>query len=235
MNRLLAVTQVGVDVLSSPAPGFESIKRKPRSWWVPVTLVIGASVVYWSIYFGTVDMAWLSHKALEPLQGKLDSHALERMSQAITPRVLIAEALAGKVLTLSFTVAVIAAYLRVVSQWQVRETPTPLQWLALAAWSRLPELAGYVGSGLRMAIGPHQRLAAEQLSITSAAGFMSSAPVGGVAGFLANYDLLRLWELALLVVGYAVYTGVPRRRAMVTVLAPWLLLTGAHLLYLGWK
>lgn len=235
MNSLLAVTQAGVDVLSSPAPGFESIKRTPRSWWVPILLVTVTSVIYWSIYFETVDMDWLSHQALEALQGKLDPHALERMSQAITPRVLIVEALAGKVLTLSITVAVIAAYLRVVSQWQVRETPSPLQWLALAAWSRLPELAGYIGSGLRMAIGPHQRLAAEQLSITSVAGFMPSAPVGGIGGFLAHYDLLGLWELALLVIGYAVYTGVSRRRAMLTVLSPWLLLTAAHLLYLGLK
>lgn len=235
MNSLLAVTQAGVDVLSSPAPGFESIKRTPRSWWVPILLVTIASVAYWSIYFETVDMDWLSHQALAALEGKLDPHALERMSQAITPRVLIVEALAGKVLTLSITVAVIAAYLRVVSQWQVRETPSPLQWLALAAWSRLPELAGYIGSGLRMAIGPHQRLAAEQLSITSVAGFMSAAPVGGLAGYMAHYDLLGLWELALLVIGYAVYTGVSRHRAMVTVLSPWLLLTAAHLLYLGLK
>lgn len=235
MNRLLEITQVGVDVLPSPARAFETIKHAPRSWWIPLVLVAATSLAYWAAYFETVDVAWLSHKALETLQGKLDPHALERMSQAVTPRVLIVEALAGKVFTLAVSVAVIAAYLRVVSQWQVRDTPAPLQWIALVAWSRLPELVGYAGSGLRMAIGPHARLAAEQLSVTSAAGFMSSPPLGGIGGFFAHYDLICLWELALLVIGYRVYTGASQRRALVTVLAPWLVITAARLIYLASK
>ncbi len=217
-DRMLAV-------FHAPRRAFEAVADGGRwfDWVLPVALAAGV----WAAHnLATLSMAAPEEPAAISGWERLDEAGRETVAlrnEAWRGHGWISFPLVGRFSGL----AAVALVLVGLARWVLRSEAGLRQMLAIKSYAGLVTIPQWILLTLLVRLGACEPAAPFSGPGVFHAGFL--LPAGGepsFAGrFLMGVNFFDLWQAVLLGIGLAVVTGVPRSRALVVVLVPWLIWT----------
>jgi hypothetical protein len=196
------------NIYMAPAAALAALKERP-TFLLPAAAVILAScaVTFW--YYSGVDLGWLLERSIDPSR--------------ITPemRTALAAAGTGRAHYVSMTTSAVAAGAAVLVVFLINAGYLSLvslltndgvrfkQWFSLLSWSSLPALFSQLASAVNLAVSDISHLPQEHLNPLSYASLLDLDLAGAGTGtrILAALDPMSLWTLALMAIGYRLWTG----------------------------
>ena len=211
-------------VFHAPRRAFEAVADGGRwfDWVLPVVLAAGV----WAAH----NLATLSQAAPEEAAAidgweQLDEDG--RKNVALRHEAWRGHGWASFPLVARFSgLAAVALVLVGLARWVLRSEASLRQMLAIKSYAGLVTVPQWILLTLLARIGASEPPAPFTGPGVFHAGVLLPAGAESFAGrFLMGLNLFDLWQAILLGIGLAVITGVPRSRALVVVLVPWLVWT----------
>lgn len=211
-----------ITMFYEPGKTFEALDSKPRGWFPMVVLILSTlALTVW--YFSIVDFEWLRDQALASLSSSAEREAAAKV---MTKTVFQTSAIGGTVVMFPAIFALMAVYLMIVSKTMTNGLSFGKSF-ALAAWSSVPTLLLLPLGALQIVLASSGQLSFSDLNPLSlnqlAFHYEMSHPLAGPTDSL---NLMTLWSMALLVIGFEVWAKVKRATALKVVLIPYLLFFG---------
>lgn len=197
------------NIYMAPAAAFAALKERPTALLPALALILAScAVTFW--YYRGVDVGWLLERSIDP--ANLTPEARQALSSAATGparyvTMATSTAAAGLVVLVVFLVN--AGYLSLVSQL-TNDGVRFKQWFSLVCWSSLPGLLSQIASLVNLAVSDVSHLPQEHINPLSYASLLDlelAAGTGSGTRILASMDPLVLWTLALMLIGYRLWTG----------------------------
>ena len=209
-------------VFRTPRRAFEAVADGGKwiDWVVPVAL--GAGV--WAAHnLATLSMAAPAEPAAMDGWEQLDEAGKElaaRRNQEWRSHGWISSPLVFRFSSL----AAVALILAGLARWVLRSEAGLRQMLAIKSYASLVSVPQWILLTLLVRIGACAPIVPFSRPGVFHAGFLlpAGAEQSFAGRFLMGVNLFDLWQACLLGIGLAVVTGVPRSRALVVVLVPWL-------------
>lgn len=227
-SQSLAV--IFVNVFTSPREAFAALAARPVVLWPLLAIILAnALLVFW--YYVEVDFAWFIETSMraagqEPPPELAGAGAMGDTARIVTG-VLAATATA---LILLVLMLLTGGYLSFVSMFTNDRIPFK-QWLSLAAWASLPTLLDVAAGAVNMAVNDFTYRLPTEIFVFSFGALLGIDPAA--TGFLSNIahqaSVTSIWALALIVLGYKMWTGKPMGKAFLIVAAPLLVIVGIGL------
>ncbi|HEX9173168.1 MAG TPA: YIP1 family protein [Telluria sp.] len=201
----------------SPTAAFSMLEPR-RHAWLPLVLLIAASAGVLMWYFAVVDFAWLQDRMFASMR---DAAQREQAGKVMSRGTLQTMSVAAAVAGIPFVAAVTALYLTLVSKFTHSELPFG-KGFALALWSSVPILLVQILGAIQIALNPDGRLDLGQLNPVSLNQLFFHIEMGRPwSSLLDSVSVVSIWNMVLLVIGYQVWTRVPRATAAKVVLIPY--------------
>ncbi|HEU4620161.1 MAG TPA: YIP1 family protein [Gammaproteobacteria bacterium] len=206
------------NIYLAPAAAFAALKERPTSL-LPVLALIVASCAVTLWYYSGVDISWLLERSLDPAQ--MTPQVQKALASSATRYAAMGSSSVAAALILLVVFLVNAGYLSFVSLL-TNDGMRFRQWFSLVAWSSLPGLLSQLAALVNLAVSDISHLPQERLNPLSFASLLDLDLAGAGRGtmILASMDPLALWTLALMTVGYRLWTGKGFAASALIVAAP---------------
>jgi hypothetical protein len=230
--RPAGVLERFANIYMAPAAAFAALKERPTALLPTAALILAScAVILW--YQSGVDAAWLLERSIDPARMTPElRNALAAAGSGPARYLTMATSTiaVGVVVLLIFLVN--AGYLSLVSLL-TNDGVRFKQWFALLAWSSLPGLFSQLASAVNLAVSDITHLPQEQLNPLSYASLLDLDLAGAGTGtrILAALDPMSIWTLALMTIGYRLWTGRGVAPSALIVAAPLLLVVALALVF----
>lgn len=209
-----------IDIIAAPNQVFVRLKEKP-SWllpWLVISLLV-ASVQFG--YYSTVDSEFLLDQLVEQsLQPGISESDLRAalQSTAENKSLLIISSSVAVFIVLLFVFALSATYFYMISKFSENAVAFK-QWYSLVAWCTIPSVFTALASWiLILSSGGFMDLSAlNPLNLN----YLLFRSEGDYASLLNLLDLMTIWGLVLIVLGYKSFMQCTMPIATLIVLAPY--------------
>jgi hypothetical protein len=210
------------NIFTAPTIAFAALKERPKPW-LALLIVLGTYAAVSYLYLQVVDLPWMLDRQLSQ-GGNLTE---EQRTQAVDAALQISPTVYGVIgavttpLSLLILYALIALYFTGVS-FATNERVKYGQWFAMISWSWMPIVFGLAASFVNLLVVDARFLPQEQLNPLSFGNLfgLSSEAAPMSQRILLSLDVTAVWMIALMVIGYQVFTQRSIVRAAVVVLAP---------------
>jgi hypothetical protein len=213
------------NIFMAPSAAFNALKERPK-WFVPAFVLILASCAVTLWYYSGVDVGWLLERSVDPARMTPEvRNALSAASTGPAHYVTMATSTVAAGLIVLVVFLVNAGYLSLVSLL-TNDGVRFRQWFSLLCWASLPGLLSQLASLVNLAVSDISHLPQEHinpLSYASLLDFELAAGAGTGTRILASMDPLVFWTLALMTIGYKLWTGKSVAASALIVSAPLLL------------
>lgn len=208
-------------VLFSPGPTFESIARRP-DWVVPLLIFVVLSLVGGVLIAQHVNFDAMAREAMEmnPQMSKVPADRVDTIVR-FTAATMKVSAYASPLLTI--IILAIAAVALLVSFRMFGGAGTFAQAFSVTIYAWYPRLIKSVLAIIVVLSKKSVSVFDLQNPIRSNLGFLfdpKTQPVQFALG--SSLDLFSLWSLALLIIGFAIVSRLPRMRSAMIVIVLWL-------------
>jgi hypothetical protein len=213
------------NIYVAPGAAFAALKERPTALLPALALILAACAVT-LIYYSGVDVGWLLDRSIDP--ARLTPEARQALAAAATGRaryVTMVTSTAAASLLVLVVFLVNAGYLSLVSAF-TNDGVRFKQWFSLVCWSSLPGLLSQIASLVNLAVNDVSHLPQEHINPLSYASLVDlelAAGTGTGTRILASMDPLVLWTLALMAIGYRLWTGKSIVASALIAWAPFLL------------
>lgn len=218
-----------IGIFLEPTATFARLASR-RAAWLPVLTVCAANIALFFWYFlGFVDYSWFQEQMLAaiPDPAMREQQGAMGMSQ----QTMAYMTAFGGAFSVVVSYALTALYLLIVGKFTNRELGFG-KGFALAAWAAMPNVLMLVLGAMQMLLASSGQLGLEALNPTSLNQLFFHYEMGHpLAGLLDGISILFAWNLALLVIGYQVWSGASRASALRVVLIPTFVIYGAWLAF----
>lgn len=220
-----------IDIIASPNLVFPRLQEKP-TWFLPWLLIALLAVSVQFGFYNLVDPEYLLEQLVEQRMdsGIAASELRERM-QGITDNTNILAVSSSVAVFVSLLViyAVTAGYLHWVSKFSETESSFK-QWFSLASWSGVPTVFSILAAWIViLSSAPLIDLQAMNPLNLNYLLFRSD---GRFADLLNAFNLVAIWSVVLLVLGYKHFTSATYLKSAVVVLSPYVLILFIWTLFL---
>lgn len=212
-----------------PASAFADLEMR-RATWISVLAVIAANAVLLMWYFlQFVDYTWFQDQLLyggaDPLARQPDqSMAISQQAMGIMSVMATAAALIG-----SYVIS--GMYLMIVGDVKNQKFSFS-KGFSLSAWASMPSVLLLPLGAMQMLLAPHRQVSIEALNPATLNQLLFQLEASHpLASLLESLSIPLVWNLALLVIGYQVWTGTSRGPALRIVLFPYAVIYGVWLAY----
>lgn len=212
-----------VDILAAPNQAFTRLKDKP-SWFVP-WLVIALLLVTVQIgSFSLIDSEYLLDQLVEQsLQPGVSESDLRASMQGVVDNktaLMVSSSLAVSIGML-LVFAITAGYLYLISKFSDHDI-TYRTWYSLIAWCSVPTIFTAMTAWIVILSsgGLIDLTALAPLNLNNLL-FRSE---GDFSGLLTAFDLMAIWGVILIVLGYKNFTSTSTLNASIVVLTPYVLI-----------
>ena len=225
MNDLTLLTSL----VTNPAAAINSIRERPRFVFpLVITALISAGMIYW--FYSVVDFEWLKHQMFDnaPQFQKLPEAQREQAINFMSRNTLMWGGIVGVVVILGAVFSLWATYLLVAGKAAGVRFKFE-QWFALACWTTLPAvvLNSIIAALMILTSSDASQLMPDSLRPLSLNELFFHRAIGQPGqSFLAGFDLLSLWTIALTVLGVRIWSQRSLLFSCVFVLAPNILIYG---------
>lgn len=215
------------DVYAAPTQFFAFLKDRP-SVVLPLFLVLLLSIVVQLWYYSVVDFEYLVDYLISAA-GDLSSVQMTQTREAfmsLTPMSLGAITIGGLIFSVIGGLVLFSVYLVIVSNI-ANDGFKFKDWLSMVSWAYMPALLTVLAMALNIALSDSGLISPAELNPTSLDSlFFHSSASSSYAVLLQTIDLGLLWTIALMVLGYKVWTRKPLSTAITVILAPCVLIIG---------
>ncbi|WP_162242012.1 YIP1 family protein [Duganella sp. Leaf126] len=205
-----------LNIFTDPSRAFLSEQTENKAW-LPLMVVLLASIVSFLVYYQAVDFAWLQDNlvaAMEPAQR-------EAGKRILTMKALVIGSLLSVVILVPLTQLLLAGYLHLAAKIS-HSTRTFGAWFALVAWTALPSALFLPLTLGQLLLSKNFQLSPEQLNPFTVNQLLLHLPSGAPWQSLTDsINLLSLWSLGLLIMGVRNWTQRSTVSAAVVVLLPY--------------
>jgi hypothetical protein len=195
-------------VLTNPKLAFGQLREQP-SFIFPIALTIVASALMLVWYYNVVDVHWLMDNMLNanPRTAQLSDAQRTQAIARTSATLLMWTSVVGIVITVSIIYAISAAYYLLAGKVTNVERRYS-QWLAVVAWSGLPQIFAIVAGLILLAVraSPHMNQTDLQvLSINELFTHLQMSDKG--VSLLSSLTVLHPWVWALAIIGVRELSG----------------------------
>lgn len=214
-------------VLTAPRAAFQEVRERPR-FWLPLTLMLGGTVVLLFWYYSIVDFAWLTDHLMN------SNERVRQMPDAQRERAMASMSRTGLMLSAVIAAPLILMLIRLIEAgyYSLAGKITNVQysfrqWFALSWWTSLPHVLGILAMAAFLLLSDTNQIGSEELQVLSLNELFFHRGLGepGVS-LLSSLTLLHPWAWALSVLGVQAWSGRSLAFSAVFALAPTALIYG---------
>lgn len=218
-----------VNIFTAPREAFAALAARPTVLLPILALIIGNMLLIgW--YYTQVDIPWLIQTTIEASGQEVPPGLAEQQGG---PAVMIVRVLAivGAALQIMLVLLLMAGYLSLASLF-TNDGVRFKRWLSLAAWSSMPTLLGVLSGLVNLAVNDGTFMPPTELNLLSFGNLLGMEAMGGgtLRSILLNLDVTMLWALALMAIGYRLWTGRSVAASFAIVAAPLIVVAAVALL-----
>jgi len=221
-----SVVVTAVNVLTSPAEAFASIKTRPTVIF-PLLLILISTMLVIGWYFAILDYDWYIDDTLSRLPNLSEAEletARDRM-EGLTQRKLMMISTLSSGAGLVIILLLQSGYLSLVSALHGDDYRFH-QWFSLAAWTSLPGLLSTLSMGINIWLNPSGQISIYDLNALSLYNLGVQTGNESLNRLMNGINLAMLWSLGLMVLAYRQWLGTTPVRAATVVASPYLLIFG---------
>jgi hypothetical protein len=200
-----------------PGRAFAMLEPK-RHIWMPMALLIVSSVILMTWYFNVVDIAWLVDQMLASIK---DVEQREAGKGMMNRGFLQITSTLGAVVAYPFIFAVSALYFLIAGKVINKEISFETG-LALSAWASVPGLLLFPLGVIAITMASAGQVSFSELNPLSLNQLVFHYEMGHpMTTLLDSISLVSIWGAVLSVIGFQVWTKVPRSTAITVVAIPY--------------
>ncbi|MHB8404256.1 MAG: YIP1 family protein [Gammaproteobacteria bacterium] len=212
------------NIFVEPKKALQDIQSHTVWFWYPLIITIVLTVAFIVWYYATVDIGWLANQMTAVMAGKYNHGQLDMIRRGFTrSRFLIGSAV-GVPLFLIIVYLLQALYFFLVSKVGGYEQQSYGKWFSFSVWTSFPNIIGPVASGIAYVFANPQT-SYYALDVTSLNTLLFHVPLGHpMMGLAASVHLTTFWTLALMILGFSLWTKKSLGKSSLIVLAPWVVI-----------
>ncbi len=220
-----------IDIITAPTTAFARIREKPTFWW-PLLLIVAVTASVQLGYFLLNDPGFVKDNLVEQATA-FNPDMTQEQRDVVAANY---ENVSINAIAISSTVAVFiliplimvlnALYLSFMGKFSFTQLGWK-HWFSLVCWTGVPALFAALASWVVLLTdsnGQVEPAALQPLGITSLLGIETSNAT------LQQFNLMQLWSMALLVLGYHQWTGKNLLSSALITLLPYVVIYGAIVL-----
>ncbi len=212
-----------VDIIAAPNQAMTRLQEKP-TWFLPWLLVCVLTASMQFGFYSSVDPQYLIDQLVEQnLQPGVSESDLRASMQGLaenTSTLAITSSVAIFVVLL-VVYAITAGYLYMISKFSGKDVNYK-SWYSLAAWSGIPAvftaLAGWI-----VILTSNGLIDVEAMNPLNL-NYLLLRNDGDYAGILNALNLMAIWSIVLMILGYKKFTSASSIQSAIVVLTPYLLI-----------
>jgi hypothetical protein len=214
-----------IDILVAPNQVFGRLKEKP-TWFLPLLLVFLMTASVQLGFFSLVDSEYLLDQLVEQsLQPGITERDLRATLQVQVDNktLLIFSSVIGVLIGLLLVMAIKAAYFLLISKL-TDKIISYKSWYSLVAWCSVPSIFTALAAWL-VIFSSGRMIDIEALNPLNL-NYLTVNTEGVFSSWLRAIDLIAIWGLVLVIMGYQSFTSCSTTKASIIVLTPYILIFG---------
>jgi hypothetical protein len=212
-----------INILVSPSEAFEQIRQRPTKLF-PLALIVVSTVIALVWYFNIIDFAWYVDDTLA--NANIDENNIDDARDAMLSMsqntFMLFGVIGGSLGTVVYYVLQ-SAYLALISAL-TGDGQKFSRWFSLVCWTALPSLLAIVGMLVTIALSPNGQLSAFDLNPLTLRNLGIETANDSLNTLFASINLTMVWSIGLLTLGYQQWQKSSLAKAIVVILAPYLLI-----------
>ncbi|MFN2301875.1 MAG: YIP1 family protein [Gammaproteobacteria bacterium] len=227
-QRQYSVWNAMVDIVAAPATAIDEIRHRVSWLWWPLVITIVASSGVFAFYYMWVDFPWMVDEMIRAtVPPGADPAQAQAMRDFMSPTGQVTMTAIGITIVTMLIYAIQSGYLHLVNKVAGEPSLRFGQWFALSAWTGFLGIFNILAMVVVMVTaGTNQVQVHELAPLSMNALFIHAEPGATWFTWGNSLTLVHLWILALLVLGFARWTGASLAKSTVLVTAPWVLVFG---------
>jgi len=222
-----SVLNAMVDIVAAPATALDEIKSHTSWLWWPllISIVLGSGTMIY--YYSWVDFSWLIDETIRqvPAENRAESAAAIRKFMSVGTSTWTTVAAIVVLSLIIYTVQ--ATYLHLANKLTTGAQVGFGQWFSFGAWTAFVGVFGALAAFVAMFAAESNQLATQDLQVLSINSLLLHASPGDpLFTWASSLNLLNVWTLALMSIGYARWTGAAIVKSSIIAVLPYVLIFG---------
>ncbi len=218
------------NIFTAPANAMTQVQER-YSVAFPLLLTLVLSSVIWIAYYQMIDYQWFVDYSVEASAGdlsKAEQDQVRKGMEMMSPSIMAGSTAVFVAIFMALVYVVQAVYFLIVSNvngdgYQFK------QWLSFVSWASMPILLAILAMFVMLLTSANGQIAPDDLNPLSLnALFFGLDGSKGLGKLLASIHLAQIWSIAVMVIGYQIWTKKSAVASALIVASPYVLI------YLGW-
>lgn len=196
-----------LDIFIAPRAVFAATREHRLWFWLPLVVLLIATMLFFGWYYLTVDFEWMVSAMLSQSSQQMTPEQMEQAAAFMKPGFMLGSTLIGIVVMTFFVYAILALYLLIVSKVSGDDKNGYGLWFGTTTWAFFPGILSIIGSAIIYALADTSQVAPFDLSITNLNALLFHLPMNHPwASWLMRFDLTIFWSIALLGLAISQYS-----------------------------
>jgi hypothetical protein len=217
--RVTPVTPLGtlVAMFSEPSRAFAAVEQRSMMWFPLLLSIIGTAVLMlW--YFQIVDFAWLQDRLTANLPASAER---DQAMKIVTKDFFQVSSVIKAIVGIPLLYCVMAGYFSMTGKLKNLDLPFG-KWFAFICWSSVPTLLLIPLGMMQILLTNNGQLELSQLNSVSLNQIFFHIETGRPwASLLSSLSITSMWSALLMVIGFQVWSKLPRMTSAIIVLIPY--------------
>ena len=217
-----------VDIIAQPSRALDEVKKHPRWFWWPLLLSLALGCAAFAYYTNWVDFEWMVDEVIRGAiaQGTPADQA-ESIRAFMNPGMQMWSSVIGIVVVTFLIYAIQATYLHLVNKTAGDPSLGWGQWFSFSAWTAFVGIFASIAMFIVMFLADNNQVAQHDLMPLSMNSlFMHQSPGDPWFTWGNSLNLLNIWMLVLMAIGYHRWTGASMVKSAIVTSTPWVLIFG---------
>ncbi len=223
-----------VNIFVSPKEAFKNLGERPSAL-VPCIFLFFGWIIFWNVYYGTVDYPWLLDQLTIQETYQMEAEEKEQTIEGmknLKPGAFTIITVVSTLFVLGALLLVTSAYLTIVSAI-VDDQYRFKHWIAFSTWTAMPSMLSLIGMWVNFIMASNGQIAPHKLNALSLNNLFFNIDFKSEYYNLVNaFDLTVLWSWAIMILGYHIWTKKSLFYSAMIVMAPASLFYGVWLIFI---
>ena len=212
------------NIFVEPKKAFGDFRDHNRWLWYPlfITMAVTTAVLLW--YYGTADLDVLQQQVMDVISSRYSAGNLETIRATLTRGRFLFQAALGGTLGVILVCLIQALYFFLVSKLAGYAVQDYGCWFSFSVWTYFPNVLAYLTAGVAYLFSSRQTgfFAIDVTNLNTLLFRLS--PHSRWFSLAASIHLTTFWWLALMIMGFSLWTMKSLGKSVFIVLAPWLVI-----------
>lgn len=225
-----------IDIVVDPVALFRAIIGRPGWMWVPLLGALIVGTTFWIFYYNAVDFDWLQATLADDLirSGRVAAEELESVDAFLSRGILMWTTIISFLLLTPAVYLAHAFYYFIVANLLGHKNQGFGDWFNFVCWAYLPAAFVYIVMTVAFFMGEEGRVSVQALDMTSINFlFLDLPPESAYRTVASTISVLYVWVVALMTLGFAMWTERSWAASAVIALLPMVLVFGGWALIAG--